>query len=322
MPSRRRVLLTSGAALGGLFAGCVEPGGALAMTPVPTDEQLAREATRSVDAEREPDTVALLETALADDGTSIEDDRPPFRPERPVAFEGTVYDVEWTVADERTESGYLVTAIVGGDGDNGDDEGWEPEADFEELPPVDREAIAALPDLVAEYRRDDHPADQRLGTDGRFYHEDDQALEDSVLVPDPAYEFIAVDGEPVTIEVRRHERVVESYRYELEVLGETLAAYGETLRDRAFSLAGLSGDERDLVEEAIEDGQAVVGMNDEAFVGVGEKLLEHEPIFEDEYTGEWLVTYDGHLYWTELDALRTQELVEQLGENGDRLEEF
>lgn len=307
MPSRRRVLLTTGAALGGLFAGCVEPGGALAMVPVPTDEGVGREATRSIDENRDPDATALLEDALENDGTSVEDDRPPFRPDRPVAFEGAVYDVQLTVVDGRTESGYVVSAIVG----DVDDEDRGTEIDFADLPAVDREALADLPGLVAEYRRDDHPADQQLGTDGTFYHEDN--VEESVLVPDQEYEVIVVDGEPVALEVRPHERVVETYRYDLELLGETLAAYGETLREREFALGGLSDDERELVEEAIDDGQAVVGRDDEAFVGVGETLLEHEPIYEDEYTGEWLVTYEGNSYWAILDALRTQELVDRLG---------
>lgn len=301
----------TGAAFGGPFAGCVEPGGALAMTPVPDDEAVGREATRSIDENRDPDAVSLLADALEGDGTSVEAERPPFRPDRPVAFDGRVYAVHWAVEDERTESGYVVSAIVG----EGDDEPLTPEADFADVPGVDRAALADLPDLVGEYRRNDHPADQHLGTDGTFYHEDD--LEESVLVPEQEYAVIAVEGEPIRLETRPHERVVETYRYDLEVLGETLADYGERLRELPFPLEGLTDAERDLVEEAIDDGQAVVGRDDEAFVGVGETLLEHEPIYEDDYTGEWLVTYEGTSYWAELDALRTQELVDRLGGNGD-----
>ncbi|ARS88890.1 hypothetical protein [Natrarchaeobaculum aegyptiacum] len=311
MPSRRRVLLTTGVAFAGLFAGCVEPGGALEMVPVPTDEGVGREATRPIDETRDPDLAALVADALENDGTSVEGERPPFRPDRPIAFGGGVYGVEWTVEDERTESGYLVSAVVG----DVDDEDRGAEVGFEDLPAVDQKALADLPDLVAEYRRDDHPADQPLGTDGTFTHEDDR--EDSVLVPDQEYEVIVVDGEPVALEIRPHERVVETYRYDLAVLGESLADYGATLREREFALEGLTDDERELVEEAIENGQAVVGRDDGAFVGVGERLLEHEPIYEDDYTGEWLVSYEGASYWTILDALRTQELVDRLGGDGN-----
>ncbi|MWV39269.1 hypothetical protein [Natrialba sp. INN-245] len=303
LSSRRAFLASSAIGLGAVLAGCVEPGGALRMTAVETDEQIATEATRAVDSSREPETASLLEEARDRGEADVEGERVPFRPDRPVKFDGVVYEVSWEVVGERTEAGYVVTATIG------TDDVGEPEIAFEELPPIDRSALESLPERIDHFEGGD---DRAFGMDVEYYH-DEEELEESALVPEPEYEVIDVDGEPVGIRTREDERILSTYRYDLEEIA-TATAYGAELRERSVVLDSLTGDEREFVEEAVEDGLAVVGRDDEAFIGVGERLLETEPIYEDESTGEWLVEYEGTLYWTELDALRTQELVDRLGD--------
>lgn len=360
MPSRRRVLRAAGVVLAGALAGCAEPGGALMMTEVDDDEAIGREATFHVDSSTDPGTWSLLEEICDEGRADVEAERPPFDPDRPVLYRDRVYEVSWTAETERTETGYVVTATVG-------DDDHDPAIAFEDLPSIDRNALAELPAFVGEYRTERGPDDSAGDEDARAVDENESApveptgdeptgaesdgsepasdeptgdepdedepyrlgservgidveydaadpdIASSALVPEPEYEVIAVDGVPVELETRTVERTIEAYRYELEELAASPAGYGARLRERTFELDGLSDDERALVEEAIEEGQAVVGLDDDAFVGVGERLLEEPPINEDEYTGEWLVEYDGRDYWAELDALRTKELVDRLG---------
>ncbi|MEY7849638.1 hypothetical protein AB7C87_10635 [Natrarchaeobius sp. A-rgal3] len=305
--TRRAFLASSAIGFATVLAGCVEPGGALTMAPVGTDEEIGAEATLSLESDRDSETLALLEDAHTDGEATVDGERPPFRPDRPLEFRSAVFEVSWAAVDERTETGYVVTATIGSE-----DVG-EPEIAFEDLPAVDRSALAALPERVAAHEDRDEPA---LGAVFE-YDRDGADLEGSALVPDPEYEVIEVEGEPVGIRSRETETTVHTYRYELEEVASSTAEYGTQLRHRSVALDSLTDDERELVEEAIEDGRAVVSRDDDAFVSVGERLLEEEPIYEDEYTGEWLIEYEGALYWTELDALRTRQLVEQLGEEGE-----
>ncbi|MCW8172537.1 hypothetical protein D8S78_09565 [Natrialba swarupiae] len=246
----------------------------MTMTPVETDEEIGAEATLSIESDRDSETTALLEAAHTDGEATVDGERPPFRPDRPLEFRGAVFEASLAVVDERTETGYVVTATVGSE-DVGD-----PEIAFEDLPAVDRSALEALPERVDAHQGGDDPE-----TGAVFEYDRDVDLEASALVPDSDYQVIEVDGESVEVESRETETAVHTYRYELEEQASSVAEYGTQLRRRTVVLDSLTDDERELVEEAIEDGRAVVDRDDEAFVSVGERLLEEEPIYEDEYTG-------------------------------------
>ncbi len=300
MPSRRQILGLILAGGLGAFAGCVTPGGALTMTAVDTDADIGEAATVSVDPNGDPETATLLDDALEDDQAAVEGERPPFDPERPVRWRNVVYDVSWEVTDERTRTDYVVTA------EQTDDDPTGTQIDYDDLPPVDREQLGDLREELA--RADD---EQRVGV--RIEYTDDGELEASVLVPESEYEFVVIDEHVVAVESGKTETAVSTFTYELLERARTPAAYGATLREETLvTLESLSDDERELVEEAVSDGRAVVGTDDDAFIAVGERLLEHEPIYVSDRVGEWLVEYDTEVYWTELDALHTTELAEAL----------
>lgn len=299
MPSRRRILGLAAIGIVGPFAGCLSPGGALEMTAVETDSAIGEAATAEVDPDRDEDGAELLEAAVAGESPEVDGERPPFDPYRHVRWEGAVYEVTWEVVDEQESTAYVVFAK------RGDEDAPGSRIEYEALPDVDRDALADVHDEHGEFE------DERVGWELRYADED--AIAESVLVPEPEYEFVVVDGTPFAIDSTTAERAAHTYVYDVTQLAPSPAAYGADLRsERLFELEPVTGDERELVEEAIEDGRAVVGRNDDAFVGVGETLLEREPIYVHRDVGEWLVEYEGEPYWTELDALRTTELVEKL----------
>lgn len=302
MPSRRRTLALLAAGSVGALAGCATPGGALEMTTVETDTDVGVAATASVDpAETNeiPEIERLIDEALASGNATIEGRDPPFQPYRPVRAEGAVYDVAWTEVGERVRTEYVVTAEVT------DDDPTGTEIALEDLPPVDRDKLAELRD-----RLDEETDDERIGVGFRYV--EDSEIEASVLVPEPEYDLVVADGRPVRIETRETDAIRYTYRYELEERAPSVAAYGASLREeRLVELGPLDGERAELVADAI-DGGVVVGTDDEAFVAVGERLLENEPIYVDDREAEWLVAYEGEAYWTRLDALRTQALVDRV----------
>jgi len=303
--SRRRVLGLVAAGSIASLAGCISPGGALSMTPVETDAEIGTAATSTIDPNRQPDVAALLENALADGTADVDGERPPFDPDRPIGWRGTVYDVSWDITGQRTRMDYLVVARLAESDMAGSS------IAYEELPEVDRTRLADLREIIA--RSDELEEDERTGT--RIQYANDAAIDESVLVPNPEYDLVRIDERFITVETTQTDTTVSTFTYELSERTNSIGTYGTELRtERLLVLESLSDEERDLVEEAINDGQVVVGRDDVAFIALGERLLDHEPIYVNDRVGEWLVEYDDSLYWTELDTLRTTELVERLDE--------
>ncbi|AUX10050.1 hypothetical protein AArcSl_2428 [Halalkaliarchaeum desulfuricum] len=270
------------------------------MTAVESDAEIGKLATESVDPDCDPETAALLDETLEDGQVEVERERPPFDPDRPIRLRNTVYEVDWEKRDERTRTDYIVTA------EQTDEDPTGSQIDYDDLPDVDR---AQLTDVRKNLAQNDD--EQRIGT--RLEYTDDSEIEASVLVPDTEYEFVSIDDHVLAIESDKSETTVYTFQYDLFERAPTPAAYGAELRvQHRIVLESLSDGERDLVEEAISDGRTVVGTGDDAFIAVGERLLEHEPIYVSDRVGEWLVEYESELYWTELDTLRTTELVEAL----------
>ncbi|SDQ57910.1 hypothetical protein [Natronobacterium texcoconense] len=303
MPSRRRVLTLLAASPLGVLAGCATPGGALTMRAVETDTAIGVEATETVDANRNPEIATLLDDTLKSDSVEVEGKRPPFDPDRSVRWKEGVYGVSWEVTGERTRTDYVVAA------EPVDEDADRARIAYEDLPATDRSKLAGFREELAQ--ANDEP---RIGV--RLEYVDEDAIEASTLVPESEYDLLVVDDHLVSIEARETETTVHTFTYELEKRATSTAAYGAKLRaNRLVTLEPSSDEQRDLIEEAVTDGRAVVGIDDDAFVAVGEQLLTEEPIYVSGREGTWLVEYEDTIYWTELDALRTTELV-------DRLEEY
>lgn len=329
MPSRRRFLgLVATGILAGM-AGCIEPGGALMMTRVSSDRAIGEAATTAIDPGDRPDVAALLEEAHEQGHADVDGERPPFDPVRPVRWSGAVHDVHREVVDERVRLSYMLRVEPAPEDATGRS------IEYDELPSIDRQRIGDVVDRIErlEEREDENEGEsdgegdetgpeERIVLRARYAGDDVDA---SVLVPADDYDLVVVGDRTLAIERETRETTVSTYRYELEERAPSPAAYGTELREeRLVVLEGLSDDERELVAEAIGDGSAVVGIGDDAFVAVGERLLDHEPIYIHDHVGEYLVAYEGETYWTELDALRTTTLVDRLedweeGADGPRM---
>jgi len=100
-------------------------------------------------------------------------------------------------------------------------------------------------------------SDRRSGVDAvsgeRTDTEDEQAT--SVLVSEPAFDVLLVDGERMGVEVEPVKTTVTTYEYTLaERLGSD-EEYAKTLESRyRFAVTGLSDDERHVVDEAVAEG--------------------------------------------------------------------
>ncbi|WP_049904257.1 hypothetical protein [Natrialba asiatica] len=299
MPSRRRVLVSLTTGLCAAFAGCsIDPAGVLRMSDATTDEILepATFDVRSNDGGNDDGIDEMRELAaevLETGSATASGEHPPLHVSYPVRFEDEVVALDRTVLTTETRNNYhlLLDFDVA-------TEGTERSADT--LPSVDIEWIeSAL-------------SDRRSGVDAvsgeRTYTEDEQAT--SVLVPEPAFDVLLVDGERMGVEVEPIETTVTTYEYTLaERLGSG-EEYAETLESRyRFSVTELSDDERDVVDEAVAEGGYYASSTDDgAFEGVAHTLFEHEPVASTDSEGHWIVAYEGTTYVAMLDPGRYESL--------------
>lgn len=303
MPSRRAVLGLIAGGLCGAFAGCIEPGGALDMTPVESDDALGSEATETPDP-ADTERRSLLET-LIDEGSLERAGRSPdLETDWPVAYEDTVYDVSAEAVDETTQSGYEIRLTE-------TDDTVDRTIAFEDLPEADQDRFPALSTRVEHH---DDEEDRQLRTGAAVFDLDEAALEESVLVPEPEYDAVTTEGLTLSITVEETSRTIDVYRYEIETIADSVADYGASLREYEFTLDGLSDEEQELVETVVEEGSEVVGTDNEAYEGVGERLLEEKPVYAGDGEGHWIARYDDVPYWTGLDPVQYSSLREQLDE--------
>lgn len=318
--SRRRLLAACGVGVMGALAGCADPDVAMFVDRLSSDRAIAERATSLPDSESEFASVVANATV---NGTEVTDDGPaegpPFRIDRPVVHNGTVYDLHWEAAGRakpRTEYVVSLTAHT-------DDR--ETDAEFADLPETDREQLDIFRRRIEEYDAEtaDDPADADDGQsppEATFQQQySDAEVAASALVPEPEYDTIAIAGYPVSVDIRS-EQVVERdvYRYTATERAPTLAAFGRELRGRhRFALTGLSEAERAFFESVIDDNgsyyQAGFGNESEAaFADFADRLVAHPALFVDDRKGEWLLAYDGRDYWVTVDFVRMAEYADRL----------
>lgn len=295
--NRRSFLATAGAALLGTLAGCAHPEGTLSMDPVADDDDLAAEYATPADHLAD-DYRAIFDAALAGENVTREDTSPPLDLDRPVAHEGRYYAVTHEVVGTRTATQYTIEvdydpAPSAVDGDA---------MAFEDLPAVDR---AALEGLIP-------PPDDGVDRDGTVdgFRPDrgtsfrPPADADSTLVPQPDYEAIVHEGDRYGVRVGDSRSVtVQTYRYRTEQVADGPAALAADLRtEYLFELGDLPDDEREIVESAIGDTYYVDGAPSDAFESLADRFFAHDGIGVGEFGGNWIVRYDGQVYWAGLDG--------------------
>lgn len=284
---RRRTLLASAAtALALPLSGCVLPdAGSLTMDRV-SDGAIARRQAQDLDAlARGPRR--LVADAIAGETPTREDTGPPFAAARPFEDGGAYYDVSYEVVEHRPSTQYDLRV----DYDAVDD---PPSAiAYADLPAADRRALDRLLPPPA-----DPPTGRGFDVDVASTYADDA---ESVLVPEPEYAAVAVDGAAYPVSVGDSREIeVNVYQYDADRIADSAAELGQRLRDRSlFTLTDLSEDEREIVEAAVDEGH-YPDLPSQAFRSLVERFREHDPVRSTTDVGHWLVRYDDRVYWAKL----------------------
>lgn len=288
---RNRLLPLGALLLLVLLAGCSAPGSA-DLEPV-TDADIADRASRSIGASTVQDgddpEVRVLRSALENGSGTIEATSPPVSGGLPFEYRGSYYDLTRRVVDERTETS--VSLVV--DYNASDPDGRR--VAYEDLPPADRRLVDALLPPRPGPRDDGYD----FGAAARY---NDTEVERSAFAPEQRYDVVVYEGEayPVALDGTR-EVTVKTYRYTSTKVADGPDEYARDLKEEhLFTLNGLSEAEREVVQAAIEEGYHAESDDDEAFESVVERFRRHEPVEGEEGHGEWLVRYDGTVYWAEL----------------------
>ncbi|UIP00561.1 hypothetical protein Hbl1158_04145 [Halobaculum sp. CBA1158] len=317
MPLDRRSFLATTATL-----AVTATGGCTGCAPAPTaslrltaedDAGLAREALYAFGADDDPANPDALAREVVETGSAtVEDTREPLPTDRPVVVAGEgVYRFAAETVDSREVHRFGVTMnpIRTADGEETPDS-----ADrirFADLPGVDREALSR-----AGY--DDHRP-PGVGTTLSYRP---GSVEESVLVPDPEYDAVVWPDGPGTIEVDdRGTDAVYTYRLTADRVASA-AEFGADVRERfGFALEGLPAEEREIVEAAVDpetpapDGDDYSGYHvasdeepSDALRSLVDRFRDRDPVAfgwedppgGDRVGGEYVVRYDGAVYWASL----------------------
>jgi predicted small lipoprotein YifL len=289
-PTGRTRLALAFVALAALVAlsGC-SAAGSLSLDPMETDAQIGEEATRDLsrvggsDVEGNETREALARLTTEESVVIDTRTRPPADPERPVLIDGRVYDLNWTITEEREVPSATLEVDY-----NATDTDAET-VRFAELPRADRRALDGL--LRETERRVEGP---EIGGSATY-----ERPEESVLLGTET--LVVRDGQAYLVTAERDgTRTVSDYRYTATRLGSA-AEYGASLRSEyAFDLGTVSDGERSILRKATGDTYYAESDADEAFGRLAERFRAEAGIVERDVSGEWLVRWDGQLYYVDL----------------------
>jgi hypothetical protein len=286
----RSRLLLAFLALGALVAlsGC-SAAGDISLHTVENDTVIAQHATDDLPNPHDEEARNIrqaLRTA-AEDGSAVIRNQtyPPAETDQPYLIDGTVYQLNRTVVDEREVP--VVDIRIDYNATDTDGEAVQ----FSSLPESDRRAL----DGVLPPRSDRRVEGYDIGTRVRYEDPSESELLGGETV-------VVYEGERYLVDAERDgTRTLSDYRYTATELGSA-AAYGRSLREQyTFTLSDLSKKERKVLEEARDGSYYADSDSDEAFASVLERFKAHEAVIEREGEhGEWLVRWDGKLYWAEI----------------------
>lgn len=274
-----------------LLAGC-SAAGSLTMDPV-ADAELVDRASRGFDPADRDDLDAearMLVEAFENGSGTMEATSPPVSEGLPFEYRGSYYDLSWTVVGEQTETSVSLAI----DYNASDPEGRQ--VAYEDLPAADRRLVDAL--------LPPRPGPRDEGYDfGAAARYNATEVERSVFAPEQRYDVVVYEDEayPVRLDGTR-EVTVTTYRYSSTRIANGSDEYARDLKDeRLFALSGLSDAEREVVDEAVDEGSYYAEDDDEAFASLVERFRRHAPVERDHTYGEWLVRYGGEVYWAGLE---------------------
>ena len=266
-----------------VLAGCSAPG-SISLDRA-DDAQLADHVTRPLPPTDADQIGEPLHAAVENDSGTVTDARGvPFDTSDPVAHDGTVYELNYTVVGERTVPRFDVTV------DYTPSELPDETVAFENLSGPDREALSGL--LTPGNKQYD---------EGPDIHATALYEEPSVSALTDTETAVSYQGETYLVTVRRDgSATLRDYRYTATRVA-SVEAYGAELREsHEFVLDGVPRAQRSILREARNGTYYADGSDDEAFAGVLEQFRAHEAVIEDEYAGEWVVRWRGETYWASL----------------------
>lgn len=306
--SRRKLLAACavGATVG--VAGCADPDVAMFVDRVSTDSAIGTQATLQPDRESYRSLVANATGNGTDLPHEGPEERPPFRPDRPVVHNGSVYDLNWESTGRfETHTEYVISLTA-------HDDDRETAIEFTALPDIDRNRLDSFRRRLAGRASDTDEPMPRMQLQHQYTAAE---LDASALVPESEYAVIGIEGYPVTVSVGSRTVSADIYSYTATERAATLAAFGRELRaEHRFELMGLSDNEREFFESVIADGSYYQGgLSDDqqaAFGSVADRLVARPALFVEDRQAEWLLGYDDSDYWVTVDFVRMNEYANRL----------
>ena len=279
---RRQFLASGTALLSVVVAGCGHPDVVLDLEAA-SDEDIADEV--STTAEPGTEEYRVLTTAR-DDGSATRSGRDElFDRTDTVRIDGAFYEVSETQVESSEATVYSVDVAFNPD----DTKAEVGEVAYDDLPAFDREQLSFIVD-------DREPADK----EGYNVHVDygtAEAVGDrSALVPDPQYDIVTHERNRYRVAVESRTVSEGEYRYEVTEIAPDVETFADRVREEyLFALTGLSGAEREVVEEAIDGAYYE---DDDAFQSVVDRVRNHEGLNVDDSYGTWLLSYEDSEYVT------------------------
>jgi len=242
---------------------------------------------------------SLVSEAVRENESTVDSEDVPIPDRTILVHEDVVYEVTFEVVDSRPATTFsLVFENVESPGVSGDG----PSIRFSELPGVDREKLA-------ERGLGEPPTSLGVVAPSLYTQGEQQS---SVLVPEPEYRIVkwADDTGRLRI-VNQLPSPIETRRYTVEEVAPSPAEYGQRIiDDHAFQLTGLSDEERDIVETAVDSREGYTVADGKSVPDSVRSLVaqfhgrESVRPSSDSVGGAYLVRYEGSLYWTGLDVSR------------------
>ena len=284
---RRRALLLGLTVALLALAGC-SASASLSLDPAPDASTIADHAADQLH-DLDAGQARLVREAVRGNAPTADGQYPPFESHRPIEFNGSFYNVSWSIVETRTVEEFVIDIEADPTNTSGS------RIAYQDLPAVDRQT---LPDLNSPLS-----SGQKYVNPAAIYNATER--DRSVLVPSPEYRLITVEDRLIrvsSVEVR--DETVNTYRYAVAEVAPSEDAFARQLRsEHLFTLSNLSSAEQDIVDSAIEDTQYADSDSEDGWAALTKRFNSQAPVYSSSDTnGEYLVRYDGTVYWAEFSS--------------------
>jgi hypothetical protein len=146
--------------------------------------------------------------------------------------------------------------------------------DLEDLPAVDRAAFERLLEVPEESRDVLLKPGYDYGIDLTY---SENQTNESALATEQAYDAVRADG-VYPIDVRSNLETLTVYEYESTPVAESAAEYATALREQyEFELSNLSENERDVLENALDDTNYMKDGDNDGFDSLVDRFRHTRP---------------------------------------------